>query len=143
MRKTNQAGIDLIKHYEGFSAKPYICAGGYPTIGYGHLIKKGEHFDTLTRGEAAELLKQDVAFAERSVLRLIERPLTDNQFAALVSFVFNLGGGALQASTLRKKVNAGLDNEVPAQFMRWIYAGGRKLKGLERRREAEAELYAS
>lgn len=143
MRKTNQEGVELIKYYEGFSAKPYLCAAGFPTIGYGHLIKKGEKFGIISMAEAEELLRQDMASAERSVLRLIERPLTDNQFAALVSFTFNLGGGALQASTLRRKVNAGLDSEVPEQFMRWIYAGGRKLKGLERRRGAEAEVYAS
>lgn len=149
MRKVTQEGVDLIKHFEGFSAKPYLCAAGYPTIGYGHLMQglnpsalKDGTLPTLTRGEAEEILRKDLRSAEASVLRLTHRPLADNQFNALVSFVFNLGGGAYQASTLRRKVNAGLDDEVPGQFLRWCYAGGRKLPGLLRRRQAEASMYA-
>jgi len=76
------------------------------------------------------------------VLRLITVPLNHGQFDALVSFVFNVGGGALQRSTLRSRVNRDEHGEVPAEFMKWIWAGGRKLKGLVRRREAEAALYA-
>ena len=75
------------------------------------------------------------------MLRLIKIPLTDNQFAALVSFTFNLGGGALQRSTLRQKVNRKEHGEVPAEFMKWVRAGGRKLPGLIKRRAAEAALY--
>ena len=69
-------------------------------------------------------------------------PLTDGQFDALVSFTYNLGGGALQRSTLRGKINREEHAEIPEQFMRWVWAGGRKLKGLVRRRAAEAGLYA-
>jgi lysozyme len=75
------------------------------------------------------------------VLRLIAVPLTAGQFDALVSFTFNLGGGALQRSTLRRKVNREEHAAVPAELMEWVWAGGRKLKGLVRRREAEAALY--
>lgn len=75
------------------------------------------------------------------VLRLINVPLTNGQFDSLVSFTFNLGTGALQRSTLRRKVNREEHEEVPAQFKRWVWAGGRKLKGLERRRSAESCLY--
>jgi lysozyme len=67
--------------------------------------------------------------------------LTNGQFDALVSFTYNLGGGALQRSTLRRKINREEHGEVPEQFMRWVWAGGRKLKGLVRRRAAESELY--
>ena len=76
--------------------------------------------------------------AERAVLRLIRVRLADDQFDALVSFTFNLGAGALQRSTLRRKVNREEHGEVPPEFMRWVWAGGRKLKGLIRRRAAEA-----
>ena len=92
---------------------------------------------------AEDLLRKDAGSAERSVLRLVSVPLTDGQFDALVSFTFNLGGGAFQRSTLRRKVNRQAHAEVPAQLMRWVWAGGRKLKGLKRRRAAEAVLYQS
>ena len=77
------------------------------------------------------------------MLRLVTVPLTDGQFDALTSFTFNLGGGALQRSTLRRKVNREEHSAVPGEFRRWVWAGGRKLKGLVRRREAEAALYGS
>ena len=90
---------------------------------------------------AQALLAKDVWSAERAVLRLITVPLTDGQFDALVSFTFNLGGGALQRSTLRRKINREEHTDVPPEFLRWVWAGGRKLKGLVRRRKAEATLY--
>lgn len=92
-------------------------------------------------GEA--LLIKDVLSAEQAVLRLIHVPLRDGQFDALVSFTFNLGSGALQRSTLRRKVNREEHHEAPEQLMRWVWAGGRRLKGLKRRRAAEALLYQS
>ena len=142
MRHITQDGIDLIKRFEGFSRTVYFCPAGYPTIGYGHVVKDGEDFSNgIMEGEAEELLRQDAVIAERAVLRLINVPLTDGQFDALVSFTFNLGGGALQRSTLRRKINREEHVEVPEQFMRWVWAGGRKLKGLVRRREAEGMLY--
>jgi len=88
-------------------------------------------------------LRQDAQIAERAVLRLINVPLTDGQFDALVSFTYNLGGGALQRSTLRRKINREEHTEVPEQFMRWVWAGGRKLKGLVRRRNSEINCYSS
>ena len=88
------------------------------------------------------LLVKDVEAAERSVLRLITVPLTNGQFDALVSFTFNLGAGALQRSTLRRKVNREEHDDVPAEFLRWVWAGGKKLRGLVRRREAEVGCYS-
>lgn len=144
MRHITQNGIDLIKRFEGFSAKVYICPAGYPTIGYGHVVKPYEDFSVgIDEAQAEELLRQDAVIAERAVLRLISVPLTDGQFDALVSFTYNLGGGALQRSTLRRKINREEHAEVPEQFMRWVWAGGRKLKGLVRRRKAEISLYNS
>jgi len=143
MRHITQEGLDLIKRFEGFSSTIYICPGGYPTIGYGHVVKKHEDFSSgINEVEAENLLRQDAGIAEHLVLRLmIHVPLTDGQFDALVSFTFNLGGGVLQRSTLRRKVNREEHGQVPAQFMRWVWAGGRKLKGLVRRRKAEIFLY--
>ena len=142
MRNITQNGLDLIKRFEGFSRTVYFCPAGYPTIGYGHVVKDDEDFSAgIDESQAEELLRQDAQIAERAVLRLINVPLTDGQFDALVSFTYNLGGGALKRSTLRRKINREEHAEVPEQFMRWVWAGGRKLKGLVRRRAAEACLY--
>lgn len=143
MRHITQDGIDLIKRFEGFSSTVYICPAGYPTIGYGHLVRDHETFEEISQEESEALLRIDVESAERAVLRLIKIPLTDGQFDALVSFTFNLGSGAFQRSTLRRKVNRQAHAEVPAQLMRWVWAGGRKLNGLARRRRAEAISYRS
>ncbi|KZZ74690.1 muraminidase [Oleiphilus sp. HI0132] len=142
MRHITQDGIDLIKRFEGFSSSVYICPAGYPTIGYGHLVRSGESFTEITETDAEELLRKDVESAERAVLRLVNVPLTDGQFDALVSFAFNLGSGAFQRSTLRRKVNRQAHAEVPAQLMRWVWAGGRKLNGLVNRRRSEAARYS-
>ncbi|PCH98286.1 MAG: muraminidase [Alphaproteobacteria bacterium] len=142
MRHITQEGIDLIKRFEGFSSTVYFCPAEYPTIGYGHVVKKGEDFSAgITQDEAEELLRTDAQIAERAVLRLITVPLTDGQFDALVSFTYNLGSGALQRSTLRRVINRQNHSKVPNQLMRWVWAGGRKLKGLARRREAESIFY--
>ena len=144
MRHITQQGINLIKRFEGFEPKIYLDAAGLPTIGYGHLLLPGE--DEMFRNGISEaageaLLIKDVLLAEQAVCRLIKVPLTDGQFDALVSFAFNLGYGALQRSTLRRKVNLEEHEEVPDQFLRWVWAGGRKLRGLIRRRKREAILY--
>ena len=144
MRHISRQGLDLICRFEGFSPIIYMCPAGYPTIGYGHLIteaNKERFLDGVGEDEALELLRKDVTVAERAVLRLITVPLTQGQFDALVSFTFNLGSGALQRSTLRRKVNREEHDDVPAEFMKWVWAGGRKLKGLVKRRKAEASLY--
>ena len=145
MRHVTEAGLALIKRFEGFSPSIYTCPGGWPTIGHGHVVT-GDGRERFAGGidepEAEIVLRRDAAIAERAVLRLIFVPLTDGQFDALVSFTFNLGGGALQCSTLRRKVNRGEHDVVPAEFLRWVWTGGRKLKGLVRRREAEAQAQA-
>ena len=144
MRHITQDGLNLIKRFEGFMGEVYICPAGYPTIGYGHVVKDDEDFSAgINEAQAEALLHQDATIAERAVLRLINVPLTDGQFDALVSFTYNLGGGALQRSTLRRKINREEHAEVPEQLIRWIWAGGRKLKGLLRRRQAEAICYTA
>ena len=145
MRHVTDDGLTLIKRFEGFVPEVYICPGGWPTIGYGHVVRDDERerfVDGIDEAAAEELLRCDVGTAGRAVLRLICVPLADGQFDALSSFAFNLGAGALQRSTLRRKINRGEHDAVPREFRRWVWAGGRKLKGLVRRREAEAVFYA-
>lgn len=142
MRRMTIQGLELIKQYEGFSPVIYRCPAGYDTIGYGHLIRQGEDFaEGISPLWAEELLRRDVAESEHAVLRLIAVPLTDGQFDALVSFTFNLGAGALQRSSLRRAINRGEYDEAPEQLRRWVYANGKRLKGLVRRREAEIERF--
>ncbi len=90
---------------------------------------------------AEEILAKDLFKAEKSVIRLINSPLNENQFAALVSFTFNIGGAALQRSTLRQKINYGNHQECSYEFLRWVYAGGKKIPGLILRRHAESKLF--
>ena len=141
--KTSAAGFALIQQFEGFSPTPYLCPAGFRTIGYGHLIREAE-LGRLTRvneAEAGTLLVRDVKIAEAAVGRFIAVALHPNQFDALVSFTFNLGAGALQRSRLRRVINRGEHGAVPAELMRWVWAGGKKQLGLVRRRAAEAALY--
>ncbi len=143
VRKITREGLEFIKRFEGYSAVAYKCPANYLTIGFGHEIVKGEVFNgPITEEQALEILARDVMIAERSVCRLITVPLQDWQYDALTSFTYNLGGGALQISSLRSLVNREEHASVPEQFRRWVYAGGRKLQGLIRRRNAEANLYA-
>lgn len=142
--RTSSRGLSLIKHFEGFSATVYLDVAGLQTIGYGHLLHDGEaEYYRLGIGhEVAEaLLCEDLTGAETAVGRFIRQPLTQNQFDALVSFTFNLGSGALQHSTLRRVINRGEDEAVGSQWMRFVWAGGRKVAGLMRRRAAELALY--
>lgn len=142
--ETGAAGLALIKTFEGFSSKVYLDIAGYPTVGYGHLIKEGEAFPFgVSESEGEALLKIDLFKAEAAVHKLIKIEVTQNQFDALVSFTFNLGGGALQRSTLRQVVNRGEHSGVREQLIKWCRAGGKVSKGLLRRRNAEADLYES
>ncbi|OFX06603.1 MAG: hypothetical protein A3D94_00685 [Alphaproteobacteria bacterium RIFCSPHIGHO2_12_FULL_66_14] len=141
-RATGAAGLSLIRAFEGFSPVPYICPAGFPTVGYGHVVREGERVKApLSPEEGEALLRADLPRYERAVCRLIEIPLGDPCFDALVSFTFNLGEGALAASTLRRLVNAGRLAEAGSQFDRWVFAGARKLPGLVRRRAAERSLW--
>lgn len=136
MRLTS-TGLELIKRFEGFSATPYRCPAGHLTIGYGHVIGKGEEFSIIAQEEAEMLLLADTRDAEGAVMRLIGVALNEGQFDALVSFTFNLGAGALQRSTLRRKLGRLEYRAAAEEFSRWVYGGGRVLPGLIARREAE------
>jgi lysozyme len=145
--KTGNAGIDLIKRFEGFRSAPYKCPAGVPTIGYGATFypngKKVTMSDkSITEAEATELLQSMLVRFEQYVDSYCIDTITQNQFDALVSFCYNLGPANLKASTLLKKVNANpKDETIRAEFMKWTKAGGRTLKGLVTRRTAEADLY--
>ncbi|MDX9690346.1 MAG: lysozyme [Alphaproteobacteria bacterium] len=139
-RSVNQAGIALIKEYEGLNLRAYRCPGKVWTIGYGH-TRTTQPTMVITKEEAEDLLRDDLEQAERAVARLVQVTLSDNQFAALVSFVFNVGEGNFERSTLLKLLNRGWYEQVPAQLMRWNKAGGEELGGLTRRRAAEGALW--
>jgi len=138
----SQDCIDLVKASEGFSAHPYKDSAGYGTVGYGHKIVAGEDFeDGLTVAEAETLMREDLDKAAHAVNELVKVPLTQGQFDALADFAFNLGAANLRNSTLLRKLNSGYGDEVPAELLRWIYAGGEKLSGLIVRRQREVELW--
>lgn len=139
MRHVNEATRDLVKHFEGLSLTPYLCPANYWTIGWGHRCAEGTR--PITLHEAELLLVADLMLAGKHVSRLITHPLTENQFGALCSFVFNLGPGRLSSSTLRRKLNAGEVFGAAVEFRKWKFAGGQVLPGLVRRRAAEEALF--
>lgn len=141
--KIGKKGVDLIKHFEGFSPTVYLCPAGVATLGFGSTHGITMDSPPITEKEGLELLMLDIAKFERAVGRLITAPLNQNQFDALTSFAFNLGGGALQQSTLRRRVNREDYEGAAEEFPRWVFAGGRKLKGLVKRRYAERALFLS
>lgn len=165
-RRINQAGLDLVKEFEGFHSRTFksgpkkgqfVPNGGVtayfdpvsvPTIGYGHThtVTAGDvDVKVISPKQAEDLLRQDLKNAEDAVSKLITVDLNDNEFSALVSFTFNLGAGALQNSTLRKRLNRG-DNRTSVandEFKKWVLAGGQVLEGLRRRRKAERDLFLS
>lgn len=141
--KTSAAGVELIKHFEGFRAYPYQCQGNVWTIGYGHTRGITALTQPISRVAAEALLLEDIAMFERSVARLIKTKLTQGQFDALVSFTFNLGGGALQRSRLRMKLNRGDYAGAAGEFLNWVRAGGIVREGIVRRRKAEVALFLS
>ncbi len=136
--------IELIKKYEGLSLKPYICPAGYWTIGYGHVLTKDEleaYRNGITKEKAEFLLYYDVFKTFFLISPLVSVKLHPYCWDALTSFSFNVGVYAFKASSLRKKINRGEFYSAADEFLRWVYAGGRKLKGLVRRRKEERELF--
>ena len=140
-QKISQAGINLIKKYEGFRADSYKCPAGKDTIGYGHLIRDGENYTKITEQEGEELLRTDVDFAEKAVKRYVKVNLNQNQYDALVNFVYNLGEGNFSRSTLLKKLNASDYDGAGDEILRWNKANGKVLNGLVKRRTEERELF--
>ena len=133
--------VELVKHFEGFRAKPYLCPAGVPTIGYGHTEGVSLSDPPITQESAAALLEEDLAVFAAGVARLLTAPVAQIQFDALVSFAYNVGLGNLQRSTLLKKVNAGDLAGAAREFAKWTKAQGRELPGLVKRRAAERALF--
>lgn len=139
----------LVKTFEGCRLTAYRDVAGLWTIGWGHLLSRQRgiaidmiyHGLTWTQGQADAALVKDMAPAIGDVRRLITVPLTPGQEAALRSFTFNVGAGALQASTLRQKLNRGEYEDAADELLKWCRAGGRQVAGLLRRRQAERALF--
>lgn len=144
VRRINAAGLSHIMQWEGKRLVAYQDVAGIWTIGYGHTTAAGiprvREGMRISDKEAEDILKDDLSKFEDRVNRLVKVPLTDNQFAVLVSFDFNTG--ALHKSTLLKKLNAGDYDAVPTELMKWVNAGGKRVQGLVNRRAAEAGLWA-
>ncbi len=140
--KASKAAYILIQQFESLKLAAYKCPGGVWTIGYGHT--SGVHEDmTVTPEEADKLLAEDIEVCEKQINSL-NLSLNQNQFDALVSFLFNVGFGNFSKSTLLMKVKINpYDNSIADEFARWVYSKGKKLSGLQRRRASEIKLYFS
>lgn len=138
--KTSETGLNLIKKFEGFRAEAYKCPAGVWTIGYGHTngVKKGMVIDEL---KAETFLMIDVQKFEYAINTSVKVKLNQNQFDALVSFVYNVGTGAFKKSTMLKFLNAGHFPLAAGQFDRWNKSKGVVYQGLVNRRKAEKELF--
>ena len=144
---TSKNGIDLVKSFEGFSSKPYMCPASVCTIGYGTTrypngTKISMNDAPITEAKALEYLVFDMKSFERNVDAYCRDDINQNQFDALVSFCYNVGPNALKSSTLLKKVNINPnDPTIASEFAKWNKGGGKVLKGLISRRKEESQLY--
>ena len=163
-REVNQPTVDLIKSFEGIpdgdpstvKLDPYLDPIGIWTIGWGHAIRNGNDFvrgaanrahtyslypGGITREQAEALLRSDLMDTGKDVLGVVTVDLNDNQYGALVSFTFNLGLGNLKKSTLLRLVNTSDYEDASNEFLKWNRAGGKVMKGLTARRNAERDLF--
>lgn len=133
-------GVTFICENEGLRLQAYRDTGGVPTIGYGHTkgVRMG---DVITKEQAVEFLKQDTAEAVTNVNKLVKIPITQDQFDALVDFVFNIGSTQFASSTLLKLLNSGDYVAASKQFARWKYDNGKEVAGLIARRKRTADLF--
>lgn len=145
--RTSDNGIQFIKHFEGVRFKPYRDVAGLWTIGVGHLIESGKQLPdaynkTFTSEEIDALLRKDLLRFEIGLSRLLPKlSFRQNEYDALISFVFNLGLGTLQRSTLRQSLLRGDKAQAAKQILKYCYAGGKVIKGLQIRRLAEHNLF--
>lgn len=145
-----EAATAVVKRLEGFFAKPYDdngeAPGGTWTIGYGSIRDKNGKPITpssppITEAEAVALLMRDMMGSAHDVAQRVTAPLLNREAAALISWTYNLGGGNLAASTMLKRINANLKDQVPGEMRKWINQEGKPLLGLLRRRWAEAAIF--
>ena len=140
MMTTSNQGKNLIKESEGLRLEAYLCPANIPTIGWGHTkgVKLGQH---ITVQQAEDMLVEDIAPIER-LLNGLKINFRQEQFDALVSWIFNFGEGKFKGSTMYKRIIANAkDEEITDQMVKWINAAGRPLLGLIKRRVAEANLF--
>lgn len=139
------AGLDFLCRQEGFRSRPYLDSAGKPTIGYGHLIKRGETFDAIPDYQAIALLKTDLARIAALVAEAVKVEPKPYQIDAILSLAYNVGGPTVANSTLLRLFNAGSIGGAADQFLRWnkITVDGRKIvsPGLTARRERERRLF--
>lgn len=164
MRDLTKA-LELIKEFEGLvdgdkrtpGYDPYMCPAGYWTIGWGHVVRDADgralrgtadrqyayqiYPGGISSIEAEQLLRQDIRKFAAGLEALVQVPLTDNQYCALLSFAYNVGLGAVRRSTLLRLLNSGDYNGAANQMLQWVKANGRVLAGLKRRRAAEKQLW--
>ena len=142
--RTSQAGIDLIKSFEGLELEAYYCASSILSIGYGHTqhVFEGQ---VITKDDAEELLRKDLMWFEEQVVKIILPVLTQHEFDAIVSFAFNVGSSALENSTFTRRINNGENKALCFQqeFPKWVNGPNGPLPGLIRRRDAEIKLSAN
>jgi lysozyme len=145
--KISQQGIDFIKQFEGFRAKPYLCSAKVPTIGYGSTryadgTPVSLRDPAITEAVASALFKDTLVIYEKAVTKAVKIPLEQYEFDALVSLCYNIGVGNLASSTLVRLLNEDEARiEVARQFLRWNRANSVVIPGLTRRREAEREMF--
>ena len=147
MQMSSEGLNALLKQFEGCKLKAYKCPAGIPTIGYGHTSAAGTPtvIDgmTITQQQADDILSRDLQQYEAAVTMMVHQPLTQNQFDVLVDFAYNAGVGALQKSTLLKKVNAAQFDAVPAELAKWTKGEGKVLPGLVKRCQARSLWWIS
>jgi lysozyme len=143
----NKDCLLLIAEFEGLSLKPYLCSAKKATIGYGNTYYKDGRKVTMldnpiTKDEAVTMLKDIVKTFGKEVNKLVTSPINQNQYNALVSFAYNVGITNLKNSTLLKLVNKDPNQlAISNEFLKWVNAGGQKIKGLEKRRVKESQIY--
>jgi len=146
-RSAAKIAAEVIKEFEGYSSKPYLCPANVPTIGYGStMYKNGERVTMddpeITQEQAMEMLMDTIKSVEKQVKNVVEVKLPAHKLAALISFTYNVGIGNFSNSTLLAWLNSNPDfSRIPEQFRRWNKGGGKVLNGLIRRREAEVALW--
>lgn len=150
--KTSDHGVAVIDGWEGFRGAVYVDVAGFPTIGYGHKLTEQEIRNRvfaagISKEQGADLMRADLAPVEASINRSVKVELTQHQFDALATFIFNVGTGAFESSSLLKCLNSGMFSEVPIQLVRWCHRRDPKTgqmvvdQGLLKRRECEAALW--
>lgn len=140
-RRINADGLKLLRQWEGCKLEAYRDIGGVWTIGYGH-TRTARQGMTITQEQAEALLREDLRVFESAVADAVDVDLTDNQFAALVSWAYNVGVSAMRRSSLIRRLNAGDYDAVPAELAKWNKVRGQVVRGLSNRRAAEAGLWA-